>query len=682
MALEILVSNCSEYAFQLDGSYFSSGEWADKNEPPLRIAATGPTTINLRGSAGISAVFWFVSEGSLNRYISIAVKKEAITGRVLFFTWAGMPPGDLKSMLSKIPPVPEEEKGLGINCEWSRDGTGGATIHLKVLPELEAYEGPESVVGADEVGPAKEVDFWNSTRPKNMWSGLKSGIGNVGKGVAGGVGILVGSTVVGAKEGGGLGFVKGLGVGVLGGAAATVGGVVAGGTQVVRGVTQEFASFKGRKEGKVWDQDTGSWIQIDLVSMQKKLNAEDSDDEDAEPGGRKPENREVADMEYYDLVGVPASASAADIKKGYYKKAREVHPDKHPDDPAAHQNFQKLAEAYQVLSDPELREKYDTSGKEGVQDKIQTVDPAAFFSILFGSEKFEGYTGTIQLAATAADVVGGGMKEDSATSDADPYCCGKMEYSSRRKQWRREVKCSIFLLEKIERYVLGRNEAGYREALEAEARELLSASYGAQLLAVIGNMYDCRARLFLAEELEGRYSLEKQKANANALNTKWAHRANLFGDIISSVKQVHKMQKEANKAAAVAKQKPDENASLEGEEEGDETNDRKSKAEDDKAAEEAAQKQMEEALPVFLKTAWSATVMDLDKTLKIVARNILKDQSVPWQITIRRAEALQILGKIFSSLGKQEAEEQKQREAPKTTEQFQEALMGSLRDKK
>ena len=59
--------------------------------------------------------------------------------------------------------------------------------------------------------------------------------------------------------------------------------------------------------------------------------------------------------DYYDILGVSKSASAAEIKKAYRKKAIQFHPDKNPDDKNAEKQFKKAAEAYEVLSNEEKR---------------------------------------------------------------------------------------------------------------------------------------------------------------------------------------------------------------------------------------------------------------------------------------------------------------------------------------
>src|SRR5210317_787133 len=66
--------------------------------------------------------------------------------------------------------------------------------------------------------------------------------------------------------------------------------------------------------------------------------------------------------DYYDILGISKSASAAEIKKAYRKKAIEFHPDKNPDDKTAEAKFKKAAEAYEVLGNEEKRAKYDQYG--------------------------------------------------------------------------------------------------------------------------------------------------------------------------------------------------------------------------------------------------------------------------------------------------------------------------------
>jgi molecular chaperone DnaJ len=68
--------------------------------------------------------------------------------------------------------------------------------------------------------------------------------------------------------------------------------------------------------------------------------------------------------DFYEILGVTKNSTEAEIKKAYRKKAIEFHPDKNPDNPAAEENFKKAAEAYEILSDPQKKAKYDQYGHQ------------------------------------------------------------------------------------------------------------------------------------------------------------------------------------------------------------------------------------------------------------------------------------------------------------------------------
>ncbi|WKX93610.1 hypothetical protein Q1695_011126 [Nippostrongylus brasiliensis] len=94
--------------------------------------------------------------------------------------------------------------------------------------------------------------------------------------------------------------------------------------------------------------------------------------------------------DFYKILGVPRNANANQIKKAYRALAKELHPDRHADDALAHEKFQDLGAAYEVLSDKEKRAAYDRYGEEGVKKMMGGGgggghDPfSSFFGDFFG----------------------------------------------------------------------------------------------------------------------------------------------------------------------------------------------------------------------------------------------------------------------------------------------------------
>ena len=103
--------------------------------------------------------------------------------------------------------------------------------------------------------------------------------------------------------------------------------------------------------------------------------------------------------DFYEILGIDKSASSAEIKKAYRKKAIEYHPDKNPGDKNAEANFKKAAQAYEILSDPNKRKQYDQFGHAAFEGGgfgsggMNMDDIFSQFGDIFGSAFGGGFSG-------------------------------------------------------------------------------------------------------------------------------------------------------------------------------------------------------------------------------------------------------------------------------------------------
>lgn len=157
----------------------------------------------------------------------------------------------------------------------------------------------------------------------------------------------------------------------------------------------------------------------------------------------------LAGRDFYKILNIQRDASTKQIKSAYRKLAKQMHPDKNPNDESATEKFQELALAYEVLSDKDKRQKYDRFGEEGLKDDMQGGgggggDPfSSFFGDFFGGfggqqghgqqETPKGDSVTMPLEVTLEDIYSGNFIEITRNKPVAKQTSGTRECNCRNE---------------------------------------------------------------------------------------------------------------------------------------------------------------------------------------------------------------------------------------------------------
>ena len=159
--------------------------------------------------------------------------------------------------------------------------------------------------------------------------------------------------------------------------------------------------------------------------------------------------------DYYEVLEVEKTASVEEIKKAYRKKAIQYHPDKNPGDKVAEEKFKEAAEAYDVLSNPDKRARYDQFGHAGMGGAAGNGGPFGGFSggmsmddifSMFG-DIFGGHSGGFGGGFSGFGGFGGGGAQQRRYRGSDLTRKGKAEpqgnFYRSRKEIQTEKICTV-----------------------------------------------------------------------------------------------------------------------------------------------------------------------------------------------------------------------------------------------
>ncbi|WRT70758.1 uncharacterized protein IL334_007757 [Kwoniella shivajii] len=349
------------------------------------------------------------------------------------------------------------------------------------------------------------------------------------------------------------------------------------------------------------------------------------------------------DLAYYEVLGLDSQCTQDEIKKAYRRLAIKLHPDKNRDDPDAEEKFKQISIAYQVLSDQELRRKYNEFGQKnggGVAEPAGGFqDPEEVFGKMFGGDRFEDFIGQISIGKDMKDAFQQQHEEEAGDYMIGPTGKPMMTPDAMQRKMLRDRavaeqkarvrkervdKLAINLVKKLNIYTEAAKGvedklvgASFREICRLEAEDLKEESYGTELLNALGRAYQAKSA--------------QHMASTQFAPLGWFHGAkntfNVMGDTVSTVRSALEL-KAVFDRLQLAEQSGMPAADL--------------------------RKLEEQAAEQGIRTLWKGAKLEVESVVRETCERVLTDSTIPKEKLHMRAYALGLMAEAFLAIRKDE----------------------------
>ncbi|SOV16150.1 RESA-like protein with PHIST and DnaJ domains [Plasmodium gaboni] len=338
---------------------------------------------------------------------------------------------------------------------------------------------------------------------------------------------------------------------------------------------------------------------------------------------------------YYEILNVDTNAKLNEIKSNYYYLSLQYHPDYNIGDRIAKLKFRLVSEAYQVLSDDERRRIYNKHGLKATENMF-LMEPGLLFMIMYSLDEMSHYIGDLKLFYFIKEAFEKKKRIEDIESPFEDMDI-KMEYEQRK----REVVLALLLRDRIQPFVDNNKE--WVSEMEKEIKSLLESSHSNSILGSIGWTYENVATKYLSE-VKSKWRLKEpmSKYNPSFRHVNRSKRTKMT-KLPSRVCGMYSC------SSALISQQPSMDETSSSDKDSNVGSESIYNIDNMMSEETLSLLEIDENKYFGFMTMHILTLIlwDIEETTQYTATRVLRDEGVDENIRIKRAEALQILGKLM-----------------------------------